>query len=131
MPTNREELKRELSGIFNRAAPRVVQVNEVVNNFDNLAGSNFNFLEIGKVKDKVHGMVNQIPAGNGVFVEGASTYVTPEFLKQGMLQAVDRGDVDGYEDVAKRMARTAVQAVERSTDQTERVRAGLIKPKTP
>lgn len=132
MPTDREGLKRELTGIFNKAAAgKVVQVNEVVSNFDNLAGNNFNFLELGPVTQKVHGLVTKVSASPGVFVDNTSTYVTPEFLKQGMLQAVDRGDVDGHEDVARRMAITAVEAVDRSTDQTARVKAGLIKPKTP
>ena len=131
MPTDREGLKRELAGIFNQvSAKKVVQVNEVVTNFDNLAGNNFGFLEIGTVTNKVHGLVKNIPAKEGVFVDGTSTYVTPEFLKQGMLLAVDRGDVDGHEDVAKRMAQTAVQAVERSADQTAKVKSGQIKPKT-
>jgi hypothetical protein len=128
---DREKLKRELSEIFSQAAARkVVRVNDVVANFDNLAGDNFNFLEIGRVKSKVHEMVNQVPAAPGVFVDSTSTYVTPEFLRKGMLDAVDRGDVDGYEGVAKRMATTAVQAVDRSPDQTQKVKAGLIQPKT-
>jgi hypothetical protein len=131
MPQDHETLKRELAAIFNQVSPRkVVQVNEVVANFDNLTGSNFGLFERGPVKDKVHAMVHKVPAAPGVFVDNTSTYVTPEFLKQGMLQAVDRGDTDGHEDVAKRMAQTAVQAVQRSTDQTPRVNAGLIKPKT-
>jgi hypothetical protein len=132
MPGDREGLKRDLSAIFNQvAANKVVQVNEVVNNFDNLAGSNFGFLERGPVTNKVHSLVSKIPAQPGVYVDNASTYVTPEFLKQGMLKAVDRGDVDGHEEVAKRMAVTAVQAVERSADQSAKVKTGQIKPKTP
>lgn len=131
MPGDHEGLKRQLTAIFNQvSASKVVQVNEVVNNFDNLAGNNFGLFERGPVTNKVHGLVTRIPAVPGVFVDNTSTYVTPEFLKQGMLKAVDRGDVDGHEDVAIRMAQTAVQAVERSTDQTPRVNAGQIKPKT-
>lgn len=132
MPGDREGLKRELATIFNKvSASKVVQVNEVVTNFDNLAGSNFGMFERGPVTNKVHSLVSKVPAAPGVFVDNTSTYVTPEFLKQGMLQAVDRGDVDGHEDVARRMALTAVEAVERSTDQTAKVKTGQIKPKAP
>lgn len=127
----REGLKRELSAAFNGVAGRVVNINDLVTNFDNLAGNNLGFFERGVVTNKMHELAGNLPAKHGVYVGEGSAFVSTEFLKQGMIQAVDQGALDGKEGVAKRAALTTVQAVEQSPDQAAKVRAGQIKPKTP
>lgn len=127
----REGLKRELSAAFNKVAGKVVAINDLVDNFDNLAGNNLGFFERGVASGKMHELAGNLPAQPGVFVGQGSSFVSTEFLKQGMIKAVDEGKVDGLEDVAKRAALTTIQAVEKSPDQTDRVKTGQIKPKSP
>lgn len=127
----REGLKRELSAAFNKVAGKVVKMDDLIANFDNLAGNNLGLFERGVASSKMREMAANLPAKPGVFVGEGSSFVSTEFLKQGIIKAVDDGKLDGLEDVAKRATVTTVQAVEKSPDQTAKVQAGQLKPKAP
>jgi hypothetical protein len=127
----REGLKRDLSAAFNKVASKVVKMDDLIVNFDNLAGNNLGLIERGIASSKMRELASNLPAAPGVYVGEGSSFVSTDFLKKGMIQAVDLGKLDGWEDAAKRAAVTTVQAVEKSPDQTAKVQTGQIKPKAP
>jgi hypothetical protein len=133
----RASLKRDLMETFNRVAAKVVKIDELVENFDNLAGENMGFFERQVAKHKMGELQKKEPPPKpGVYVEPGPDgrevgYVSTQFLKDGVMWAVDNGKMDGHEDSARRAAYTTVKAIERSADQTPRVQSGEIKPKKP
>lgn len=133
----RAALKRDLIHTFNRVAAKVVKIDELVENFDNLAGEHMGFFERQVAKSKMGDLRKKDPpAKPGVYVEPGPDgkevgYVSTQFLKDGVMWAVDNGKMDGHEDSARRAAYTTVKAIEKSNDQTARVQSGEIKPKAP
>jgi hypothetical protein len=127
----REGLKRKLSVEFNKVSGRVVKMDDLVNNFDNLAGNNLGFFERGVASGKMRELAANLPASQGVYSGGGSNFVSAEFLKNGILDAIDKGKLDGLEDAGRRAGITTVQAVEKSTDHSGSVASGQIKPKAP
>ncbi|MEZ0260014.1 MAG: hypothetical protein ACAH80_03340 [Alphaproteobacteria bacterium] len=132
----RETLKASLLTEFNRVAPKVVKVTDLLQAFDDLAGNNLNWLERVYAKHKLNQQLKSGLRGEGVF-EGAddqgkpAVYVDSTFLKTQMVAGIDRGDANGHEESARKVGVTAVQALERVPDQTAKVATGQIKPKTP
>ena len=128
-------LKGIISNEFNRVAPKVVKVDDLIQAFDNLAGNNLGLLERSAVRGKVQEMVQQDVRGTGVFQEPGPDgkpvmYVNSTFVKQTMIRAVDSGKLpEGYNDTVRRVSLTAAQAIEKCEDHSEKARAGLIKPK--
>lgn len=127
----REGLKQKLSIEFNKVSGRVVKMDDLVSNFDNLAGNNLGPIERSVLGGKMRELAEKLPAAPGVYSGAGSNFVSAEFLKDGMIKAIDAGQLDGYEDVGRRGAITTVQAVEKSVDHSGSVASGRIKPKTP
>ncbi|MEZ0223348.1 MAG: hypothetical protein ACAH83_02255 [Alphaproteobacteria bacterium] len=127
----RDGLKRTLAAEFNRVSGRVVKIDDLVQNFDNLSGSTLGFFERGVATGKMRELAVNLPAAPGVYSGGGSNFVSAEFLKNGIMDAIDKGKLDGLEDVGKRAGVTTVQAVAKSVDHSGSVASGQIKPKTP
>ncbi|TAL39415.1 MAG: hypothetical protein EPN97_02650 [Alphaproteobacteria bacterium] len=127
----REGLKRTLSTEFNRVSGRVVMIDDLVSNFDNLAGNNLGLFERGIASGKIRELAANLPASQGVYSSGGSNFVSAEFLKNGIMDAIDKGKLDGLEDAGRRAGITTVQAVEKSADHSGSVASGRIKPKSP
>jgi hypothetical protein len=133
----REQLARKIGEEFNKVSKKVVRVRQLADNFDNVAGENLGLLESFVAKRKMRELADKDPpAKPGVFVEPGPDgkeigYVNTQFLKDTAVWLAKNGYMDGYEDTAVRSAAATVKAVEKSEDQTEKVKKGQIKPKAP
>jgi hypothetical protein len=136
-----EDLKKHISNEFNRvSAPKIVRVNELVSAFANRAAQRLGpaerFFGLETAVDRMKELNDPTLRAEGVYTgtgpQGTpETYVSSTFLRKKMLEAVDKGEARGLEDVAARLSTAAVEAVAQSEDHTAKARAGLLKPKAP
>jgi hypothetical protein len=130
----KDVLKGQLKEQFNAVAPKIVAVVDLLQAFDEISSKHLGGLERMAVSGKVNDMVKKDVRGQGVFTEtGADgktvTYVNSSFIKEALVKAVDAGAADGHEDTMRRVGVAAAEAVQRAPDQTDKAKAGTIKPK--
>jgi hypothetical protein len=128
------ELKGQLRAQFNAVAPKLVAVTDLLQAFDEISSKHLGPVERMVVTGKVGKMVKGEIAGSGVYTEtGADgktvTYVHSTFVKDAMIKAVDLGEAAGNEDVMRRVGVAATEAIQKVPDQSEKAKAGTIKPK--
>jgi hypothetical protein len=136
----RQEIKGRLLGAFNKVAPKVMKVDDLVRNFERDDGRYFKWYETPQeliLEHMIHNMMGKrdVPAERGVYtsVENGKTvnYVSSEFLRRHLISAIDSGRADEFLGDIEKAGFAAVDAVRDSPDQTPRVRSGELKPKTP
>jgi hypothetical protein len=135
----REALKNRLVGAFNQVAPKVMKVDDLVNNFEREDDKYFRWYQKPKemvLEHMIRNMMGKrdVPAERGVYtaVENGHTvnYVSSDFLRRHMINTITSGRADNYLDDIEKAGLAAVDAVRDSPDQSARVKSGEIKPKT-
>lgn len=130
----KHELKATLSSAFSHAGSKIVKVDDLMNNFDQMS-SQFGFLGNLENKYELSELAkNGLPAVDGLYIKPDASgkpvaYVSSQFVEKTLVNGVDAGLADGHEDLAKRTGAIMVEAIQKSPDQSAAIKVATPKPK--